>query len=281
MAISDADLSNCIRHLGYDVQGLWQAGVNGGSLAYNNAGYRYFRFFGALLRRVQQLRPDEESRLTGRAYGSVGFTGFNPTPGDVVNVTVVLNTTGAIPITATVTCPAGGPNGSPFTLLNLCGQLSQNLLLQPAFQAAGLNAIATYGSGPYSDVQVPLPLLAIWQNVGQSGFTITTSYTGQTVPQVVNQGQLLSPLLAFKQAGGLVNVWGYLPVMDYLESAWLGETALLSVAGDNGVLLRSGEALQDRMEMRRTYRQELAAFLGVPANRDNPGIQGSCVNVSY
>src|ERR1700722_8606779 len=82
--------SDIRRYLGYPVVGLYNQSPAGGSLANLNSGYRYFESYGQLEYRMNQLKPDEEARVTGQIYGAIGFANSN-TPiqsGTVITVNI-------------------------------------------------------------------------------------------------------------------------------------------------------------------------------------------------
>lgn len=275
MALQKQDVSNVLRHLKYDVMGLYTQGVAGAQLAYGGAGYRYFGVYGSLLYRLNQLAPDEEARIVGRAYGAVGFTGpGQPTPGDIVGVTI----TGgglASPVSVSVTVPSPTPTQPLWTYLNVAASIAQALLLVPALTAGGFNVCADYGSGIWSNQVVPLPIVSVIAPATQTSFTFTATYTGSTVPQVYMAGIKIPPYLSFRSAGQLYQVWGYLPIMDYLEGGYLGATNNLSMSQADNVILRMDE-LDQRQDQREQYRQEFAQFLGIPINPDRNRGSGGC-----
>lgn len=265
MSLLEQEKSNVIRHLGYPVVGLWMVAPGGQSMAYGGAGFRYFGAFGSLLYRLNQLKPDEESRITGRAYGAVGFTGVNPTPGDTVSVT--LSGGGlASPVTVSVTVPQNIPGQSPYTQNNLVASLAQALTLVPQVMGAGFTVLAPYGSGPFTQQSVAVPIVALIGPPCMS-FSLTASYAGNTVPQIMANGQLLPPFISFRSMGQNNKIYGYLPILDYLDGAYGGATIDLSASIANNVTLRHDE-LEQREAQYQRYRRSLSEFMGVPINPD-------------
>ncbi len=263
MALLDFDIGNTARHLGYDIIGLWQNAPGGASMAYGGAGYRYFDDYGSLLYRLNQMRPEEECRLTGRAYGAVAFTGLNPQPGDTVTVTL---TGGGLlaPCVAVVTVPTPTNGRAPWSLLNVAGALTQAFMIQGTFQAAGFFSAADYGSGPYSQQSVGVPISSFIAAPNQQ-FSLTATFNGTTVPQIIASGKLLPPFLSFRQVGNVNVVWGYLPIMDYLEGAYGGSSANMAISRAEEVVFRTTEA-EDRMDQYNVYQQKLSDFLGIAIN---------------
>lgn len=275
MALQKQDVSNVLRHLKYDVLGLYTAGNAGAQLAYGGAGYRYFGAYGTLLYRLNQLAPDEEARITGRAYGSVGFTGpGQPTPGDIVGVTISGGGL-ASPVSVSVTVPAPTAANPLWTYLNVAAALAQALQLQSALTAGGFTVCADYGAGIWSNQIVPLPIVSVIAPAAQTSFTFTTSYTGTTVPQIYINGTKIPPYLSFRQGGQVYQVWGYLPILDYLEGGYLGATNHLGMSQADNVILR-GDELDQRTMQREQYRKEFSEFLGIPINPERDRGSGGC-----
>lgn len=265
MALLETEKSSVIRHLGYPVVGLWMVAPGGQNMAYGGAGFRYFGAFGSLLYRLNQLKPDEEARITGRAYGAVGFTGFNPTPLDVVTLTV---TGGGLvtPVTVSVTVPQNVPGQAPYTGNNLVSALSQALLLNPAIPGAGFTVVAPYGTGPFSQQSVAVPIVALLGPPCLS-YSLTVGYSGNTVPQIMANGQLIPPFISFRSMGQNNKIYGFLPILDYLEGAYGGATIDLSASIANNVTLRHDE-LEQREIQYDWYKLRLSEFMGVPINMD-------------
>ncbi len=269
MALSKQDISNTARHLKYDIIGLNMNQQGGASMAYGGAGYRYFGFYGTLLFRLQQMAPNEEAMLTGRAYGSIAFNGFTyPAVGDSIQVAIV---GGLItnPIVATVIVPQVAAGQSPWSLMNLAGALAQAFAIQPAFQAAGFAAIADYGSSPFSDTKILVPICSLIAPANTS-FQISATFTGSTPPQIIANGTLLPPYLALSGPYGTAKVFGFLPILDYLESAMGGATQNLSLSRAEDAYFRNDE-VDAREDLYEKYIDKLANFLGVPRNPQRKG----------
>lgn len=269
MPVSQDVISDVLRHLGYPVHGLYQNAPAGGALAFGDIGFRFFGAPGSLLYRLNQLSPVEEAKITGQATGAVFFTGLNPRTGD--SMTITLNASNLLaPIVVTVIVPATGLGQRPWSLAQVAAQIAQAFTLQPAFIAAGFYAIADYGVGPFSNAQVPVPVCSINAQVGVTTFTLTVTYTGTTVPQTYTTNCPPSPFIAFKSAGTLNKIYGYIPILNYLEGAYGGATIDLSLSRSNEVFLRMDE-LDVRDEQYNKYVDKFSYFIGIPRNPDAPG----------
>lgn len=261
MALLEYEKDSIRRHLGYPTIGLYSTAGGGGSLADGAASYRYWTPYGLLEWRMCRLKPDEESRITGSPYGAVGFaaSGVQPNPGDVINVTF---TGGGLssPQTITVTVSPGDD------YLTLCSQISNGVNFNSALMAAGFVSVAIYGTGPYSRSMEPLPISSFRCPLP---FNISVSFSGQTAIQVVANGINLAPYLNSGTKANPVMIWGYLPILDYLESVWLGSSSNQDTLQAGEWKWNSREAEQ-RKRLYDMHRGRLGTFLSIPVDTDNP-----------
>jgi hypothetical protein len=266
MALFLYEKDDVLRHLGYEVQGLYQQSAAGGSAAFGNMGHRFFRADGSLLFRLGQLAPTEECRVAGRAYGSIGFSGFTTQPGDTVTVTI--SGGGLVsPIAKTFTVPTS-PN--PYPLVNVCANLAQLFSQSAAFVNSGFLAVADYGSQPFTQSKQMLPVVSFIAPYTADTFNIAVGFTGLTAPQILAQGRKLPPFLNLRQQGTVNTIWGYLPILDFLEAQKLGSTGQMTVSKTDNVTFRADE-FEQRDEQYTEYCQKFASWLGVPLG---PGHRG-------
>lgn len=268
MALLIHEQASVIRHMGYPAQGLFQNAPAGGSLAMGNAGYRFFGSYGPLLYKLNQFAPNEESRMVGAAYSAVGFTGLDPIVGDTTTVTI---SGGGLPtpVSKTITVTSIGPGQQAWTLLTLCAAIAASFASDPIFNSAGFLAIADYGAGIYSAAKVPTPLVSFRAPSGVQTYTMTASSTGQAAVQIFSPPQKLSPYLNFSRAGVNNVIWGFLPILDYLEGAYGGAVQDMAVMQANNVVLRMDE-LEQRENMYQAYRYKLSRWLMIPLGDDVP-----------
>src|ERR1700728_2221973 len=133
MPLTEQYKSDIRRYLGYQIVGLYNQSPDGGSLANLNSGYRYFEAYGQLEYRMNQMKPDEEARVTGQIYGAIGFANSN-TP--IISGTVItVNLTSAIfsPNTQTLTYTVL-PTDNLLTIVSAFANLAA---LNTQFAAAG------------------------------------------------------------------------------------------------------------------------------------------------
>ena len=270
MALTIAQKSGIRRHLGYPAIGLLRVSPVGGTLASAAAGWRFFEAFGFLEYKMNNLNPDEEARLIGAAMGGVALTGPQPDLGDVLSVTFAGG--GLVsPVTVSTTAPAPNPNvDNRVTLINgIAGQVSINETLQNA----SFFAAAPYGTGPVSQNAVAIAEVGI---TCPTPFTLTCSGTGATAPQVTATGGFLSPSAQLAGTRG-PTLWGYLPILDGLESAYAGASSNLDTAKADVWSARLNE-LGQRTSLYEVWVDKMSDFLQVPRNSrrmGNPARRGA------
>lgn len=240
----------------------------GGSFASAFAGYRFFQAYGRLEWKLNNLNPDEESRLLGLAYGAVALPGPQPEAGDAISVTLAGNGLGA-PQTVSATAAAGVPGQDMrlALLADLVAAIAANSLLS----AAGFLAVAPFGSGPFSENQVPWPEIAF---TAPAAFTLSAAASGVAYPQITATGALLPPTSSID---GETTLWGYLPILDGLESAFGSASQNLDTIQASVWKGRSNEIGQ-RLSLYKNWQGMLSDFLGVPVNPDRtarPGQYGA------
>lgn len=256
MAITLAAKSDIRRHLGYPVAGLIQTSVAGATFASGAIGYRFTQAYGFLEYKMNNLNPDEESRLTGNAYGAVAFLGPQPHGGDTVSVTL-----SGGPLVSPVVLSATAPTPSP----NIDGRLSLAQLIaaagsqNAALQAAGIISVAPYGTGPFAQTAIPIPECAF---VSPSAFSIACGGSGVLIPQITATGVQLNPSASLD---GINTIWGYLNILNGLENAYAGTSQNLDTIQADVWKGRANEAGQ-RMSLYSVWVQFLSDFLGTPIN---------------
>lgn len=250
-----AQKSSTRRHLDYPVAGLLSVSAAGGSLASAFVGYRFFQAYGRMEWKLNNLNPDEEARLVGLAYGAIALVGPQPNPGDTISVTL---SGGNIASPQTLTATAGatpiGYDGRPTLLAALAGAASLN----PVLTAAGVVALTPFGTGPFNQNQLPLPEIAFSSPVGFTLSGLTGS--GGIGPQLTANGAMLPPTA---QVDGQNTVWGYLNILDALESAFAGASQNLDTSAAGPWKARNSEIAQ-RLTLYRNWQIRLSKFLEIP-----------------
>lgn len=259
MPLTIAQKSDIRRHLGYPVAGLARNSVAGGTLASGSIGYRWLQAYAFMEYKLNNLNPDEEARVTGYAYGGLAFNGPQPTPGDVVTV-VISGGSLVSPVTLTVTVGPLVPSiDNRITVVN---QLAAAGGSNAALQAANILVLSPYGTGSYSENSVPFPEVSF---TCPTSFSISATGSGTTYPQITANGQLLPPYAVLFD--NTAPVYGYIPILNGLESGYLGSAVNLDTKEAGPWKSRHNEQGQ-RMSLLETYRRQLADFLGTPINPD-------------
>lgn len=255
MALTLAQKSNVRRHLKFPLVGNIAVSPAGGQFAQGNIGYRFFQAYGTLEYRMNNLQPVEEARLLGGAYAAVALAGPQPNPGDVISVTL---SGGPIASPQTITAVAGVPIPNTDMRLPLALTLAGGCALNPVLQAAGVVALAPYGTGPYAESAVPIPEVSF---SAATAFAIACSGTGILRPQITATGALVTPTTTLD--GGNTFLWGYLPICDGLESAYLTTSDNLDTRKADVWTANPNEGGQ-RRSLYENQVQLMADFLGVP-----------------
>lgn len=253
MALTTAQKSDVRRHLKFPVAGLLRISPAGGTLAQGAVGYRFLQAYGFLEYKMNNLNPDEEARLTGLAYGAIALTGPQPNPGDTLSGT--FSGGGLVsPVTVTATAPADNPQGNDarITLINLFAAAAGS---NATLQAASMIVLSPYGTGSYSQNAVAVPEVGI--NC-PSVFTLAAVGTGLVVPQITATGALLPPVTSLD---GVTNTYGYLPILNGLEGAYLSTSQNLDTIQADVWKGRVNEAGQ-RRSLYENFVQQMADFLG-------------------
>jgi len=256
MALNFAQKSGIRRHLDYPVAGLLQNSPAGGSLGSAFVGYRFLQAYGRLEWKMNNLNPDEEARLVGLGYAACALVGPNPNAGDQISVTL---SGGNITSPQVVSAAAqAGDNQATFI-----SRLAANAALNTVLQAAEVNAVAPFGTGPFNQMQVPLAEVAFTSPVG---FTIgTPTSTGVLFPQITASGSQLAPS---SQIDGVNTYWGYLAILDALEGAWAATSQNLDTMAAGPWKARANEAGQ-RLSLYRNWQERLSKFLEIPIFEGN------------
>ncbi len=245
-----------LRHLGMPVRGLPTLNPSGGSLLTSAIGYRWNQVYSFAMWRLITLNPDEESRMTGSAYGSVLLQG-NTKAGDVVSVTLRGGTLTA-PVTITYTA---GPQDNALTMIaGLSGLSNQNATLQ----AAGFYSVAPYGSGPYAYPINQLPLSeGSWINPVPFNISVTSS--GATGAAITAGGEQLHPraVITDPLTNQRTAYWGYLNILNALETAAATASDDLDTFKADVWTARPDEVAQ-REGLYLRWRERLSRFLDIP-----------------
>lgn len=253
MALTFSDKSDIRRHLKYPLAGSLRDSAAGMTVAMGSAGYRFFQAYGFLEYRMNNLMPDEEARTLGQAYGAVGFYG----PGGNVGDTVTLTISGGgllTPVVLTVTL-------TPTVLTNLqvSAAVAQIAAQNVSLQSNSFRVDAPYGAGPFSQNAVAIPQVAIVNY--STPFTLSLTTTGALAAQILTNGSFLSPSLVTESQ----TVFGYLPILNFLESAWGGATQNLDTS-KAAVWTWNAREIRDRKRLYEQWVLHFSRFIDIPVN---------------
>jgi hypothetical protein len=255
MALTLAQKSSVRRHLKFPVIGNITTSPGGGTFAQGAVGYRFFQASGFLEYKMNNLAPDEEARITGAAYAAAAFVGAQPHQGDQVSLVL---SGGPIASPQTLTVTAGAPIPNQDMRLPLIQNLASLAAQNGVLQAAGVIALAPYGTGAFSMNAIPIPEIAF---TAPTAFSIAGSGTGVVIPQITANGVQLPPTASLD--GGNTTLWGYLPILDALEGAYLGTSDNLDTSKADVWTARANEAGQ-RRSLYEGWVSLFADFLGLP-----------------
>jgi hypothetical protein len=273
--LTEATKANVRRHLQFPAIGLLRVSAGGQTLGSAAAGYRFFEVFGQLEWRLNNLAGNEEAMLTGASYGSVILVGPQPAQGDTVSITV---SGGLIPSPVTVTATAPAPSvdasGQPTdTRINLVNGLAAGIAANAVLQSLGVYSAAPYGTGPYSQNAAAVPEISI---VSPFDFAISATGSGVLKPQVTANGVKLPPSASLD--GGTTTLYGYLGILDGLESAFAGSSDNLDTKRA-AVWEHHSQELAMRQSLYQSWVSRLSDFLNIPVNPRRTGTPATHLGV--
>jgi hypothetical protein len=221
-------------------------------------GYRFLQAYGQLEFRMNNLMPDEESRILGLAYAALAVLG-TPNNGDVITVVV---SNGGLPAPQTLVATAGPSSGDvnldqlAMTQLLTIAAISNSVMVNAGFQA-----VAPFSAGPFTERYFPNPTFAL---TNLKPFQIAVTFTPEVACQVQKNGEMLTPLYVANQGTpSQVNVYGYLNILDLLEGAQASTTENLDTSRADVWYARQSE-IRERAVLYKQWRTKLAMFLALP-----------------
>src|SRR5579883_32942 len=242
--LTEAQKSDCRRHLNYSFRNLAPPGVNGVGVFGLSVGYGFFEDSGILETRWNQIPPVDEARLTGRCYGALNLIGQDPAVGNQLSVTITSND-----LQSAVTLSATAASGDK--KLDLA-----NKILQAGAQNANLITAQIVPTVPYF-TSADSPEISF---VAPNPFTLAITVTGQIYPVILQQGLHLDPTL---NTGSVI--YGYLPILNYLEQQIGNASQNQDTARADEWVARADE-IERRQKLYFIYQKKLANFLRVPLN---------------
>lgn len=207
---------------------------------------------------MNNLMPDEEARLNGRAYASIGILG-TPQPGDTV---VVVISGGGLDndetLTAVMPALSGDVNRDQLVMTQ---QLVLSAVADQNLTDALFLAVAPYGTGPFAGRLYPNPLFVL---TCPKAFTIAVTAPATTAAQARSQGKPIPPF--FIQNEGTPNqttLYGYLNILDQLEAGQASTTENLDTSRADVWVARPTE-IKEREKLYNLWRGKTAMFMGIP-----------------
>lgn len=239
------------RHLGYESVGILRTDSGLGIFGVTAAN-PYFSKLQQLEDKMTYLAPVDEAKLTGTAYGAVALpAAIEPATGNQLSVTITSGDLGS-PVTLLVTAASGE------TRVTLLQKMVQAGAINASLVAARIVPQAPYGGG-----QIPLqPEIAF---NAQNTFTLVATGTGQVAPVITSQGVKVNPQATVAKNTVL---YGYLPILSFLEGAIAGATQNLDTAKAETWTSRHDE-IDQRKALYREWQRRLSQFIGVPVNSNS------------
>lgn len=255
MALSQQIKIDCRRHLCVPFAGIPQSGYT--------AGLRTILTVGQLEAYLNLLQAEEECLITGYPFGQINIYGA-PAVGQSVTATV-----NGTPVTYNVQ-ESDVTNAQPLNAV--AGGLAT------ALNIANLGITAASGSITSGDVTpAALPVYGQVTIVNPTTFTLTTSAVGLGVNLVANGSTYPHPNTA--SINGAPTLYGYVPILNYLEERTIQPDTFLSFtgasgAGGAGVNFNPLEIYR-RVELYDVWRKKLGNVLSVGPNPAGTNGMGS------
>lgn len=199
-----------------------------------------------LEKRLDQLAPVDEASLTGDFYGSLSVIS-DPLSGDTLTLTVTADVLSGGPEDVLVTAASGD------TKATIAQKLAAAINGNANLKASGFQANVVQET---FETQIRC----------SSDFDISVAFTGDLSAVVGLDGQRLKPDATMgAQNGQLIIVYGYLNILNYLESAQAGATDNLDTAKAD-VWTHNANEIRDRKTLYQQWQRKLSQFLDVPIN---------------
>lgn len=255
--LNDTTRTAVRRHLNSPVPGIPDNNFSLAVSAYDPS-MPFFSQPAALEERMLNLRPAEESVLTGLPIAEIILTGTLALAATLtINVTPT-DTIGGAPLVTGEHAATMADVGALEPLFSVADSLSL------AINAANTPYIALLGphepGGPLAAAQASLSL----QSIVPQAFAVTVAAAGVGA-YVASQGTLpaisatFAPLGLDGQSGGAQTVYGLVPILDALE-AQISSSAGFAAFEAVGVVKIDPNELAKRMALYQFYRRRLASF---------------------
>lgn len=249
--LNPVEIGDVIRHLGYPALAVNRSATASPGQVRN---YVINTTLYQLQDRLKELDASDEAKLSGACVGVITLTGQDPSVGN--SVSVVISGSSDFVGSQTLTATASARN----TKFDLASALVSDLVGNQTLVGAGfIPGGAFQGESVLNPNQNPSFILR-----APDPFTLSATSSGLTTAFASLQGSRVYPYATVsKNPNGSANIiYGYIPMLNYLESAIAGVSGNADVA-KAGDYVR-GRELRERKELQEIWKNKLSAFLGVP-----------------
>ncbi len=234
MPLSLEQKANVRRHLEFGLAGLPVYSPASGSMGVGNDSYRFLEVSGQMEYRLNRLDANEEARLTGSCYGAWAIAGPAMVAGNVFTVGMVLASGGSV-------VPVSYTSVTGDTQQTVVAQLAQLVNNNTTLQSLGYYAVSPFGYGSFAGTvgvqtypatgnpAIPIAQFAV---LNTNPFVPSiVSVTGNSSLIITATGGHLAPMSTVDPTPpSPVTIYGYLPILDYLEGAQIGSTQNLDTS---------------------------------------------------
>jgi hypothetical protein len=177
--------------------------------------------------------PDSATSITVPTNANLPYVVVGVVPSWPTTVALTVEANGSFTVTFGTPAPSGGgtlnwqlsalnlsspiiPSTDNGIRLGLCAALQTLTLLNASLVSAGISARAPYGTGPLPSTGIPMATVS-WVGTTIPFQVAITSQSGGIAAGVVASGSLLAPSLQYTQQGVTTTIFGYVPILDFIE----------------------------------------------------------------
>lgn len=202
---------------------------------------------------LNNLRPIDEARVSGEFVGSVGVSGVEPHQADEISISIFSET---INPSRDITIAAVLGDSRVSLLRRLEGAVNAD----PVLRGSGVRALVCLPLG-VSEADAPFAELVIYS---ASDYSLDASGTGVIAPFVSLVPDRVDPIV---DLGNGVKLYGYVPILNYLEGAIGGVSANLDTRSAD-VWQGNPREFENRKQLYNYWADRFADFLGLERKRN-------------